>query len=90
MSRYKITVGMGSCGIAAGAKPVFEKLNNLILSSNNKDIILEETGCIGMCYKEPLVEISDRDTGEITLYGEITDEKVENCLLYTSPSPRDS
>ncbi len=80
MSRYKITVGMGSCGIAAGAKPVFEKLNNLIISSNNKDITLEETGCIGMCYKEPLVEISDRDTGEITLYGEITDEKVEKVF----------
>jgi len=80
MSRYKITVGMGSCGIAAGAKPVFEKLNNLILSSKNKDIILEETGCIGMCYKEPLVEISDRDTGEITLYGEIRDEKVEKVF----------
>jgi hypothetical protein len=44
VSRYKITVGMGSCGIAAGAKPVFEKLNNLIISSNNKDITLEETG----------------------------------------------
>jgi NADH-quinone oxidoreductase subunit F len=80
VSRYKITVGMGSCGIAAGAKPVFEKLNNLIISSNNKDITLEETGCIGMCYKEPLVEISDRDTGEITLYGEITDEKVEKVF----------
>lgn len=80
MSRYKITVGMGSCGIAAGAKPIFEKLNNLIISSNNKDITLEETGCIGMCYKEPLVEISDRDTGEITLYGEITDEKVEKVF----------
>ena len=80
MSRYKITVGMGSCGIAAGAKPVFEKLNNLIISSNNKDITLEETGCIGMCYKEPLVEISDRDTGEITLYGEIADEKVEKVF----------
>ncbi len=80
MSKYKITVGMGSCGIAAGAKPVFKKLNNLIISSNNKDIILEETGCIGMCYKEPLVEIFNKETGETTLYGEITDKKVEKVF----------
>jgi len=80
MGKYKITVGMGSCGIAAGAKPVYDKLNKLILEKNHPEITLEETGCVGMCYKEPLVEVIDTETGQKTLYGGVTPEKVEKIF----------
>ena len=80
MGKYKITVGMGSCGIAAGAKPVYEKLQKLIIEKNHPEVTLEETGCVGMCYKEPLVEIIDTETGEKTLYGGINPEKAEKIF----------
>lgn len=51
----KIVVGEGSCGIAAGAAKVYSKLESLI--SNNGKIELGITGCIGMCFLEPMVDI---------------------------------
>ncbi len=64
----KILVGLGSCGIAAGAKKTYDKLNLI----ENKNFILDKTSCIGMCYKEPLIEVID-ETGSY-LYGKV-DEK---------------
>ena len=70
-----ITVGLGSCGIAAGAHKTYEKIRAL-KESDNLDFILKKTSCVGMCYREPLVEITD-DTGTY-LYGEMdADRAVE-------------
>ncbi len=79
MNKIRITVGMGSCGIAAGAKPVYEKLDEL-LKEKNIDIKLDETGCIGMCYKEPLVEIEDMENNIKTLYGGVDVKKAEKIF----------
>ena len=50
----KIAVGQGSCGIAAGAGKAYDVLNsNLDLNTNQ----LTVTGCIGMCYLEPIVDV---------------------------------
>ena len=51
-----IKVGMSSCGIAAGAKEVYEILQTEI-QKNNLDIAISQCGCAGMCYAEPLVEV---------------------------------
>mgnify|MGYP002682571793 CR=1 FL=1 len=72
----KLRIGLGSCGIAAGGKKVREALLNC-LKENNMNIKITSTGCIGMCFYEPIVDVID-DEGE-----------VYTCLLYTSPSPRD-
>jgi NADH-quinone oxidoreductase subunit F len=70
-----VTVGLGSCGIAAGANKTYDKISAL-KNSEHLDFILKKTSCIGMCYREPLVEITD-DTGTY-LYGEIdADRAVE-------------
>jgi len=51
----KVVVGLGSCGIAAGARKVYEKLEDEV--KNGLDIDLEITGCVGMCHLEPIVDI---------------------------------
>ncbi len=70
-----VTVGLGSCGIAAGASKTYEKIKAL-KESENLDFDLQKTSCVGMCYREPLVEITD-ETGTY-LYGEVdADRAVE-------------
>jgi len=70
-----VTVGLGSCGIAAGANKTYEKIKAL-KEADKLDFKLKKTSCVGMCYREPLVEITD-DTGTY-LYGEVdADRAVE-------------
>jgi len=80
VGKYRISVGMGSCGIAAGARPVYEKLTELIKAKDLDNISLDKTGCIGMCYKEPLVEIEDTESGRTVLYGDIDAKKIEKIV----------
>jgi len=68
----KVIVGLGSCGIAAGAGKVYDKIEALKKAENLK-FELKKTSCVGMCYREPLVEIID-DTGRY-LYGEMDEER---------------
>lgn len=56
-NKPEIFVGMGSCGLATGAKAVYEALERNI-ADGNLDVILKPIGCIGMCSKEPLVDIT--------------------------------
>jgi NADH-quinone oxidoreductase subunit F len=55
-NKNTITVGLGSCGIASGAQDVYEHLASLI-KEENINVNLEKVGCIGMCYREPIVEL---------------------------------
>ncbi len=70
----KIIVGMGTCGLSAGAQPVFDKLQELV-EANPEASILSGTGCIGMCFREPLVEV--QDGGSRVIYGNVTAKSVE-------------
>ena len=72
MGKTKVIVGLGSCGIAAGAKKTYEKIEAL-KHADNLDFELKQTSCIGMCYNETLVEIID-DDGHY-LYGGIDEDK---------------
>jgi NADH-quinone oxidoreductase subunit F len=70
-----VTVGLGSCGIAAGASKTYDKIKAL-KEADKLDFQLKKTSCVGMCYREPLVEITD-ETGTY-LYGEVdADRAVE-------------
>ncbi len=77
MIKTKIIVGLGTCGIAAGAKKVYNKINDL-KDTDNLDIELKKTGCVGMCYNEPLVEVID-ETGYY-LYGNIDENKAVEII----------
>lgn len=77
MTKKKVIVGLGSCGIAAGAKKVFDKLS-VLRESQGFDFILDKTSCIGMCYREPLVEVIDENGS--WLYGEIDEKKAQKIF----------
>jgi NADH-quinone oxidoreductase subunit F len=70
MTGTTVTVGLGSCGIAAGAGKTYEKIRAM-KESEKLDFILKKTSCIGMCYREPLVEIRD-ETGTY-IYGDVNE-----------------
>lgn len=86
MSQTKIIVGLGSCGLAAGAGKVYDELLR-IREADNLDFELKKTSCIGMCFKEPLVEIID-ESGNY-LYGEVdvkrADEIIEKHIVNFTP-----
>ncbi len=74
----KIVVGQGSCGIAAGAKKIVDEIKKEI-DKKAIDIELELTGCIGMCYLEPIVELID-DEGVKTTYVKVSPDMVESII----------
>ena len=71
-----IRVGAASCGMAAGAAPVLE-----LLYKKADGIEVQEVGCLGHCYAEPMVEVITAD-GESILYGNVagTEQAVDNIL----------
>ncbi|HWR61170.1 MAG TPA: NADH-quinone oxidoreductase subunit NuoF [Clostridia bacterium] len=69
----KIRIGLGSCGIAAGGRKVREALADCI-ASNGMKVEITSTGCIGMCFYEPLVDVID-DEGQVFTYVNVTPEK---------------
>lgn len=74
----KITVGLGTCGISAGGEKVYSALADEIKKQDIK-VKLSETGCIGMCYREVLVEVSNGN-GLSYIYGEITPDKIKKII----------
>ncbi len=66
----KIIVGMGTCGIAAGAREVMSALMDECTKRNLQDVTFQQTGCIGMCEKEVLVDIVKPGEPRIT-YGNV-------------------
>ncbi len=77
MNDIKVIVGLGSCGIAAGANKVYDKLKD-IQTSGNVTFDLKKTSCIGMCYREPLVEIIDENGSY--MYGDIDADKAAEII----------
>ncbi len=55
--RVKITVHMGTCGIAAGARPIMNAILEEIAKANLKDAAVTTSGCAGLCSKEPMMTI---------------------------------
>ena len=79
-SDTRIVVGMATCGIAAGARPVLsafvEGINNEGLASS---VTVSQTGCIGICQYEPVVEVFQPGKEKVT-YVKMTAEKAEKVI----------
>ena len=53
----QVIVGMGTCGIAAGAKDTFTALMDAITEKGLTNVLIRQTGCMGLCHSEPTVEV---------------------------------
>ena len=78
-SRAKITVHMGTCGIAAGARGIMNALLDDIQQKNLKDIILTTSGCAGLCSKEPMATVEIKGEAPVK-YIELTPEKIRDIV----------
>ena len=70
----RVLVGMATCGIAAGARPVLTTMVDEVAKRQLNNVVVTQTGCIGICQFEPVVEVVTPD-GEKTTYVKMTPEK---------------
>lgn len=75
----QVIVGMGTCGIAAGARETMKAILSQIETENLSGIVVTQTGCIGMCEREPIVMVQAADGPKVT-YGKVTPEVARRIL----------
>ena len=75
----RVVVGMATCGIAAGARPVLKALVDEVAKRNVQHVSVTQTGCIGMCQYEPIVEIFEPGKEKVT-YVQMTAEKAQKVV----------
>lgn len=75
----KITVHMGTCGIAAGGREVLSELAEALGRAQQENVNLGKTGCLGRCDQEPMMTVTEQ-SGAQFLYGNLTREKVREIV----------
>ena len=70
----RVVVGMATSGIASGARPVLTALSNAVLEKKLEGVTVTQTGCIGLCQYEPIVEVLAPGKEKVT-YVKMTPEK---------------
>lgn len=75
----RVVVGMATCGIAAGARPVMTAFMEEIAKRGLESVTVTQTGCIGMCRLEPIVEIVEPGKEKVT-YVKVSPEKVAKIV----------
>jgi len=75
----RIVVGMATCGISAGARPVLTALVEEVNKRNLNNVTVTQTGCIGACRLEPIVEVYKPNEEKVT-YVDMTPEKAKKVI----------
>ena len=75
----RIDVGMATCGIAAGARPVLNAFTEEVARRELSGVLVTQTGCIGLCQYEPIVEVTTPGAEKVT-YVKMTPEKVARVV----------
>ena len=79
-SDIRVVVGMATCGIAAGARPVLAAFVEEVNQANlNEKVTVSQTGCVGYCQLEPIVEIHEAGKDKVT-YIHMTAEKAKRVV----------
>lgn len=77
----EIVVGMGTCGIAAGAKETLDSFVNELNSKDIRNVVIKQVGCMGFCHSEPTVEIHMEGMPDI-IYGNV-DAEVARKIVHS-------
>ena len=77
--RVKITVHMGTCGIAAGARKIMDALLKVFEERDIKDVILTTSGCAGLCSREPMATVELAGQAPVK-YVDLTDTKIREIF----------
>ncbi|NLK03237.1 MAG: (2Fe-2S) ferredoxin domain-containing protein [Clostridiales bacterium] len=72
--KTRLVVGMATCGIASGARPVLKVLSDTVMERELTNVMVTQTGCIGLCQYEPIVEVVEPGKDKVT-YIKMTPEK---------------
>ena len=75
----RVVVGMATCGIAAGARPVLTTLSDKVQEKGLDKVKVVQTGCIGLCKYEPIVEVIEPGKEKVT-YIHMTPEKAQEIV----------
>lgn len=75
----RIVVGMGTCGIAAGARETLGAIMDELAKRNIQDVVVTQTGCVGLCEQEPIVDVIKPGAPKVT-YGKVTQEKARQIV----------
>ncbi len=75
----QVVVGMGTCGIAAGARETMKAILETIEKDNISGITVTQTGCIGLCEREPIVMVTVGEDAKVT-YGKVTPDVARRIL----------
>ena len=75
----QITVHMGTCGIAAGARDILAQLAEELHLASVQNVTLKRSGCLGLCDQEPMFTLIDK-TGAKFLYGKLDKKKVHEIV----------
>ena len=78
-AKTRVLVGMATCGIAAGARPVLTAISDEVNKRELHDVLVTQTGCIGICQYEPVVEITCPGQEKVTDV-KMTPEKVARVV----------
>ena len=78
-NKIRVVVGMATCGIAAGARPVLNAFTEEVARRDLHGVLVTQTGCIGICQYEPVVEITCPGQEKVT-YVKMTPEKVARVV----------
>ncbi len=79
----QVIVGMGTCGIAAGARETMKAILDTIETQSLSGIVVSQTGCIGLCEKEPIVQVVVGDQPKVTygkVNGDVAREILKDCI----------
>ncbi len=79
VNQTRVVVGMATCGIASGARPVLNALADAVQEQGLSEINVTQTGCIGLCQYEPIVEVTIPGQQKVT-YVKMTPEKALDVL----------
>lgn len=78
-TQTRVVVGMATCGIASGARPVLTTLSDIVQSKHLDHVVVTQTGCIGLCQYEPIVEVIEPGKEKVT-YVKMNPEKAKEVV----------